>query len=738
MPFFGNTDFTDPDYQRLSGMLAGLASGFGKAAMPSSLPIGTGAALGMAAEGAYGGAQAGQKAGTDIQNTQMEQATKGIGLDQALMIENLLRSAMGKPPITAKDLQGGMRSPLFGSFTLPGQQTPSAPALNGAGVPAAAPAASAAGTGQVPLDASGGAPAPASPNASPSSAALKSALVNKLLLGKPPTDYQSAKIYADSLPEGADKTEAQQAAAKAAGIDISPDARAGAVHLMWNPNEHRYTIAFRNPQLPEGYTLGEHGEAEKVPGGPEAVSDIESRKAGAHAGGKMKEEAFNNWLETGGNGMGTSTGDVMPGGNGPSPTYAQRVAQIESGGNPAAANGASSATGEHQFLDGTWLDKAKKFLPVQAVQGKTDEQLLALRGDPQASAMVTNGYARENADALQKAGVKNVGATELYLAHHFGPGGAQSILKAPANTPLDQILSPQVLQANPELKGATVADVYSSARHAMNGLQPAPSVEAEKAATEGVKIGGVTSTLPPLSEAAPINRGEIYLKDRIPQWTKQEDAWAESLPSNAIGEQRAVAIADALKATQSGHWAQEKADFAAKLKSVGIDIGGQTWFGDPGKVQEALKNNFQSTLAQIRAFTSRPAAVEVSLASKNFANPDLQPEANLKIISETVGTMRWERALINDWAKAKAQGWQDPQDFQRAWMQHNPLQGYIDASEKQIGPLKGMPGASKPIVIKAEDQAKITPENIAHSAQLAGMTVDAYKEKLRKAGYKVP
>jgi hypothetical protein len=235
------------------------------------------------------------------------------------------------------------------------------------------------------------------------------------------------------------------------------------------------------------------------------------------------------------------------------------------------------------------------------------------------------------------------------------------------------------------------------------GLPPASAQPAQGRTAQPTKTVQGTM-LPPVSEAAPINPSADYLKERQPQWAKAEDDMYDALPSGVVAEQRALAIADSFKATASGQWAEEKASVAAKLKALGPAgqwFANQPWFGDPAKVQEALKNNFASTLNQIRAFSSRPAAIELTQAQKNFASPGLQPEANLQIIGETVGTLRWERAMANDWGAAKAQGWQDPQDFQRAWMQHNPIQGFIDKAENDIGPLKGMNSASAATAVHA-------------------------------------
>jgi len=696
-------DFSDPQVMARIQMLGNLAGSFGDSAMPTALPTPMGAVLGRAARASSEGVVSGAKGAQAYRGNNLDITGKAISNDQSLIVENMLRRALGKPELTVQDLQSagadaGTRSPLFGMPTISPQAQANVPTGTGTGT------GSGNGTGS-------GAPAsPASPvdsdQQSNSGSAQGDGIGNTLamkMLGFQPTDYQRAKMAAAMLPPGPDRDEAMLAAAKAAGLAPTLDTRSGGMQSVLVPNKFNedgtpvYKTIIKNPNIPEGYTLSDDGKSiVAMDNGPEAVSDIARRHALANAAGKMTADRAENYLETGGLGLGTAEGDLKAPNAAPSPgpaaitggiPYAARVAQIEGSGNPnPPSNGASSAAGGDQFLNGTWLPLAKKYLPPQITQGRTDDQILALRADPQVSAFLTNQYATDNAKALQAGGVKTVGAPEVYLAHHFGPDGAAAILKAPVNTPLSQILPAAVLKANPTLANATVADVYSHANQQMQGVQlPTPQAQAQ----QRPQPGGVKSVIPPLSEAAPIPRGEIYLKDRIPQWTKAEDDMYDALPSGTIAEQRALAISDALKATQSGAWAQEKADIAAKLKAVGAPVP-TSILGDPAAVQEALKNNFQSTLNQIRAFSSRPAAIEVQLASKNFANPDLQPEANLQIIGETVGTLRWERQMANDWGKAKEQGWVDPQDFQRAWAKANPIQGFIDQAQKEIGPLKGM------------------------------------------------
>lgn len=135
--------------------------------------------------------------------------------------------------------------------------------------------------------------------------------------------------------------------------------------------------------------------------------------------------------------------------------FATRMEGAENGtGNPAAKNPLSSATGNGQFIDDTWLNTIKGARPDLA-KGFTDNQLLALRADPAFSHEMTVENAKKNATALSANGHPVTSAT-LALAHRFGPQGADTILDAKTDTPLSDILSKKVIAANPGLEKQTV------------------------------------------------------------------------------------------------------------------------------------------------------------------------------------------------------------------------------------------------------------------------------------------
>jgi len=137
-------------------------------------------------------------------------------------------------------------------------------------------------------------------------------------------------------------------------------------------------------------------------------------------------------------------------------------------------NPRSSAQGDFQFRDSTFIDQFRRNFPDQA-RGRSNEEILALRGTTlpdgrRVEEVLGPAYMQQNAQALTRGGFEATGQN-VYLAHHFGATGAQNLLRAAAgdpNLPVDRVLTEQVLDANPFLRGATVGQVIEWAGNAMD------------------------------------------------------------------------------------------------------------------------------------------------------------------------------------------------------------------------------------------------------------------------------
>jgi hypothetical protein len=171
--------------------------------------------------------------------------------------------------------------------------------------------------------------------------------------------------------------------------------------------------------------------------------------------------------------------------------FVTRLQASENGtGDPAAKNPKSSATGNGQFIEGTWLPLIQQLHP-ELTQGKSREQILALRTDPTLSREATAAYAQQNAQALQSSGLPVSGAS-LAMAHKLGPQGAMAVLQASPDAPLSRVLPPEVMAANPQLKGKT-AGQYGVGLANQFGSAPLDATPGDPTATGEAFL----KTLPP-------------------------------------------------------------------------------------------------------------------------------------------------------------------------------------------------------------------------------------------------
>ena len=164
----------------------------------------------------------------------------------------------------------------------------------------------------------------------------------------------------------------------------------------------------------------------------------------------------------------------------PFTTLAKRINGAEnSTGNPGAVNPGSKATGNGQFLGSTWVPLVRQQYPQQTAQ-MSDDQVLAMRSNPDLSQQMTETYARQNAQKLSASG-QPVTPGSLYLSHTLGPDGAQRILQAKPNAPTSLLFPQATIDANPQLQGQTAGGVRAWADQKM-----APAPQAPQSAVPGI------------------------------------------------------------------------------------------------------------------------------------------------------------------------------------------------------------------------------------------------------------
>lgn len=200
---------------------------------------------------------------------------------------------------------------------------------------------------------------------------------------------------------------------------------------------------------------------------------------------------------------GQQTAPSVPGQSGapshqdPLLAWASRVNSVENPtGNPEAKNPQSSAAGNGQFINQTWINTVRSSMP-SLTAGKTDDQVLAMRSDPQTSLYATAAYGRQNAGALAQAGMPVTPGT-LYMAHGLGAAGAISVLRATPTTPVAAILPQNVISANSYLQGnKTVGDVrthFDQLMQAPQTAQMSPGSNVAPGVTQRALPGGAVVT----------------------------------------------------------------------------------------------------------------------------------------------------------------------------------------------------------------------------------------------------
>lgn len=139
------------------------------------------------------------------------------------------------------------------------------------------------------------------------------------------------------------------------------------------------------------------------------------------------------------------------GGNSPSGSYAALLDNLigsEKGDTPDAKNPRSSAAGDGQFIDSTWLQVVKDHRPELAA-GKSDKQILAMRSDQKLSRELVGDYAQDNAQVLAASGAP-VTAASLAMAHKLGPVAALKVMGANPDARMADVVGEFAASKNPQ------------------------------------------------------------------------------------------------------------------------------------------------------------------------------------------------------------------------------------------------------------------------------------------------
>lgn len=179
------------------------------------------------------------------------------------------------------------------------------------------------------------------------------------------------------------------------------------------------------------------------------------------------------------------------------PNLMLAFAAVESGLNPQAKAGSSSASGLFQFTKATWDEQLGKHGSKYGLSPN------ATPFDPKASTLLATEYVKSNLKAINPV-KPNPTVTDAYLTHFLGPGGAKTFLSQTPDTDASSAL-PKAAASNKgifEFKGpdTTIGEVYNELNKRVT----------EKGRAAGASI--TTSPLPGTQKTATSGTGEDLLQ----------------------------------------------------------------------------------------------------------------------------------------------------------------------------------------------------------------------------------
>lgn len=201
------------------------------------------------------------------------------------------------------------------------------------------------------------------------------------------------------------------------------------------------------------------------------------------------------------------------------PKLMSTIAAIESGFNPTIKAGTSSATGLFQFISSTWNGMLRKYGKKYGIAIGTPPT------DARANALMGGEFLKENMDSLKQSIKRPLTATDLYIAHFLGPGGAKTFLNGDPNTIAASVMQKEA-QANPTIffdkngRARTFGEIYNLFTKKINGALGKFGIAETEVAPAAATAAATTSASSGPTSGYGTSTGTAALSDVAQTYTK--------------------------------------------------------------------------------------------------------------------------------------------------------------------------------------------------------------------------